>query len=149
MPAETESLASATNSLGEPLPRLARMFAALSATNKAILQAKTGAELYQQVCEAALCGGNFLTAAILFRELGTDLLKVAAGAGTGIDRLCAASISISETSTHGRSLAATTFRTGERCFSNNVLNDARCASWHDDALKVGINATPSGFVRGI
>ena len=45
--------------------RLAKMFAALSATNEAILRTKSADELYQQVCKAALSGGNLLGAAIL------------------------------------------------------------------------------------
>src|ERR1700724_3646342 len=70
-----------TSTPGEPLPSAARTFAALSATSKAILQARTGAELYQQFCEAALRGGNIIGAAILVREPGTDLLKPVAAAG--------------------------------------------------------------------
>ena len=59
----------------EPLQRLARMFAALSATNEAILRTTATDELYQQVCDAALSGGNLIGAAILLHESGTNQLK--------------------------------------------------------------------------
>ena len=65
----------------EPLQRLARMFAALSATNEAILRTTAADELYQQVCDAALSGGNLIGAAILLHESGTNQLKFVAGRG--------------------------------------------------------------------
>ena len=37
----------------------ARMFAALSATNEAILRTGSQEELYQRVCDAAVYGGKF------------------------------------------------------------------------------------------
>ena len=39
--------------------RLTRMFAALSATNEAIMRAKSRSELFDMVCEAAANGGRF------------------------------------------------------------------------------------------
>ena len=72
---------------GEPLQRLARMFAALSATNEAILRTTATDELYQQVCDAALSGGNLIGAAILLHESGTNQLKFVAGAGNNIEQL--------------------------------------------------------------
>src|ERR1700730_18603577 len=50
----------------------ARMFAALSATNEAILYAKSPDELYQQVCEAAFSSGDFLVTAILLLDPATS-----------------------------------------------------------------------------
>jgi hypothetical protein len=60
---------------------LVKMFAALSATNEAILRIKSREKLFQQVCEAAMQSGSFLAAVIAMREPGTDTLKVVAGAG--------------------------------------------------------------------
>ena len=44
--------------------RLTRMFAALGATNEAIMRAKSRTELFELVCEAATVGGNFTSTAI-------------------------------------------------------------------------------------
>src|SRR5215469_3565418 len=69
---------------GEPTTlqaELARTLAALSATNEAILYAKSPEELYRKVCEAAFSSGDFLaTAVFLFKDC-SDLLDFVAGFG--------------------------------------------------------------------
>src|SRR5258708_23737449 len=44
--------------------RFARMFAALSDTNEAIMRAGSPQDLYQRVCEAAVHGGRLMAASI-------------------------------------------------------------------------------------
>jgi hypothetical protein len=66
---------------------IARTFAALSATNEAILYAKSPEELYRQVCEAAFSSGDFLATAIFLLEPGTNMLRFAAGFGEDTVRL--------------------------------------------------------------
>ena len=57
----------------------ARMLAALSATNEAVLRAHSSAELFQRVCEAAVDGGGLcLAAALLPDSAGVPALR---GAG--------------------------------------------------------------------
>ena len=51
---------------------VARTLAALSATNEAILYAKTPEQLYQQVCEAAVFSGDFLAKGIFLLEAATE-----------------------------------------------------------------------------
>lgn len=114
---------------GRSIERLAGMFAALSATNEAILRAKSQEELYQQVCDAALRGGNFVATAILLLEPGTDHLNLVAGAGQGIERLRTVHISIAEASAQGQGLAGTAFRTQKPCVSNDFMNDERSRAW--------------------
>jgi hypothetical protein len=101
------------------------MFAALSATNEAILRTKSADELYQQACEAALSGGSLLGAAILLREPGTDQLKFVAGAGDDTERLRDVEISVSEASPTGRGLAGEAFCSSKPCVSNDYLHDMR------------------------
>ncbi|MFN5722161.1 MAG: GAF domain-containing protein, partial [Bradyrhizobium sp.] len=48
----------------EQKERLRRMFAALSATNEAIMRAKSRSELFDLVCDAAAVGGQFISATI-------------------------------------------------------------------------------------
>jgi len=52
--------------------RLTRMFAALSATNEAIMRAKSRAELYELVCEAAAKGGRFNSTSILLARSDSE-----------------------------------------------------------------------------
>src|SRR3954471_2345943 len=61
--------------------RLRKMFAALVATNEAVLRPNSQADLLQHVCEAALHSGDFVAAVIFMLEPGTEMLKAAAGAG--------------------------------------------------------------------
>ena len=73
---------------------IARTFAALNATNEAILYAKSPEELYAKVCEAAFSSGDFLASAIFLLEAETGLLRFAAGFGEDIARLRSIDISI-------------------------------------------------------
>jgi diguanylate cyclase (GGDEF)-like protein len=114
------------------------MYAALSAANEAVLRINSQEKLFQQVCEAALHGGNFL-AAILLREPGTDMLKVVARAGDDAE-LYARSYSISETSPDGSGLVGMAFRTQKPSVSNDLLNDERLKSWHQAANRAGARA---------
>ena len=66
--------------------RLARMFAALSATNEAIMRAKCPEELYQLVCNAAVHSGKFFGTTVLLNEPGSPWLAAVAGTG-GTDAL--------------------------------------------------------------
>ena len=65
---------------------IARIFTALSATNEAVLYAKSPEELCRQVCEAAFSSGDFLATAIFLLEPDTDMLGFAAGFGEDFDR---------------------------------------------------------------
>ena len=66
---------------------LARTFEALSATNEAILYAKSPAELYEKVCGAAFSSGDFLATAVFLVESGGNAIRFAAGFGEDIVRL--------------------------------------------------------------
>jgi diguanylate cyclase (GGDEF)-like protein len=126
-------------SAGQSPARLVRMFAALSATNEAVLRINSQENLFQQVCEAALHSGNFVAAAILLRESGTDTLKAVAAAGDD-GELRAATYSISESSPAGRGLVGIAFRTCKPCVSNDLLNDERLKAWHQAASRRGARA---------
>jgi diguanylate cyclase (GGDEF)-like protein len=128
-----------STSAAQTLERLAKMFAALSATNEAILRAKSQDEFFQQVCEAALRSGNFIATVVLLQESGTDALKAVAWAGDA-ERLRLRSYSISETSPVGNGLAGMAFRTRKPCVSNDLVNDERMKSWHENARRAGVGA---------
>src|SRR5437762_14127812 len=89
---------------------IARTFAALNATNEAILYAKSPEELYGQVCEAAFSSGDFLATAIFLLEPGTNLLKFAAGCGEDTKRLRSINISIVAGTPEGSGVGGQAFR---------------------------------------
>jgi hypothetical protein len=109
------------------------MFAALSATNEAILRINSKEKLFQQVCDAALQSGNFIAAVILLREPGADTLKAVAGAGNDAD-LRARDYSMLATSPLGNGLVGIACRTQQPCISNDLLNDERLKSWRPAAI---------------
>ncbi len=61
--------------------RLNRMFGAISATNEAILRAKTEQELYQRVCDAAVYNGKSAATVVLLAQPDSIWLKPVAGDG--------------------------------------------------------------------
>ena len=95
----------------EQAERLTRMFAALSATNEAIMRAATRAELFQLVCEAAAQGGRFTSTIIALAEPGSDFLNIVATAGPNAE--LSKTLRLATTTAHpeGRGLSGTAFRT--------------------------------------
>ena len=119
---------------------ITRTFAALNATNEAILYAKSPDELYAQVCEAAFSSGDFLATAVFLLEPGTDMLRFAAGFGEDIKRLRQIDISIVAGTPEGSGVCGQAFRDRKICISNDYLNDARSAAWRQGAYDARVGA---------
>jgi GAF domain-containing protein len=133
---------------GQNPSRLFKMFAALSATNEAILRINSKEKLFQQVCDAALQSGNFIAAVILLREQGADTLKAVAGAGNDAE-LRARNYSSLATSPLGNGLVGIACRTQQPCISNDLLSDERLKSWHPAAIRAGARAAAAlPVIRG-
>src|ERR1700704_2232035 len=119
---------------------IARTFAALSATNEAILYAKSSEELYRQVCEAAFSSGDFLATAIFSAEPGPHLLRFATGFGEDIVRLRGIDISIVANTPEGSGVCGQAFRDQKVCISNDFLNDTRSLAWRQGACAGQVGA---------
>ncbi|MET0332920.1 MAG: EAL domain-containing protein [Rhizobacter sp.] len=116
------------------------MYAALSATNEAIIHSQAPAELFDRMCRAAVEGGQFLGAAIVLPMTGADGddhgkgARIAATAG--LAGLRDAVISIDVETPEGRGLVGEAFRTRCPAVSQDFLSDARTQPWHDMARSV-------------
>jgi diguanylate cyclase (GGDEF)-like protein len=119
---------------------IARTFAALSATNEAILYAKSPEELYWQVCEAAFSSGDFLAAAIFLLEPEGNLLRFAAGFGEDTIRLRSIDISVAADTAEGSGVCGQAFRDQKVCISNDFLNDAASLAWRKGASEGHVGA---------
>ena len=119
---------------------LARTFAALSATNEAILYAKSPEDLYRQVCEAAFSSGEFLATAVFLLEPETNLLRLATGFGEDIARLRSIDISIAAGTPEGSGVCGQAFRDRKICISNDFLNDPRSLAWRQGASEAHVGA---------
>jgi len=119
---------------------IARTFAALSATNEAILYAKSPEELYRQVCEAAFSSGDFLATAVFLLEPATNRLRFAVGFGDDVKRLCEIDISIASDIAEGTGVCGQAFRDQKISISNDYLNDARSLAWREGTTEAHIGA---------
>ena len=119
---------------------IARTFAALNATNEAILYAKSPEELYEKVCEAAFSSGDFLAATIFLLDPETNLLRFAAGCGDDIARLRSIDISIVANTPEGSGVCGQAFRDQQVCVSNDFLNDPRSLPWRAGAEAAQVGA---------
>ena len=117
------------------------MFAALSATNEAILRTNSREELFQQVCEAALHSGDFNGTVVLLPEPATGMLKAVAGAGENIELLRKVPFSIDPAVIYGTGICGTAFRTQKICIHNNLRGDERVKSWQEDARRAEVGAS--------
>ena len=118
--------------------RVARMFAALSDTNEAIMRVASPEDLYQRVCEAAVHGGKLLAATLCVPRENSMDAQIVAVAGEGAEHLRNVRLSIDASIPEGRSLIGTAFRTQAPCVSNDFLADSRTAPWHEAAKQAGI-----------
>jgi diguanylate cyclase (GGDEF)-like protein len=123
--------------------RLTGMFEALSATNEAIMRAKTRAQLFELVCEAAVFGGTFASATIALAEPAGEFLRIAASKGTNYDRMRSRRFAISAGDPEGRGLTGTSFRTRAPCIMNDFLADERTTPWHALAREDGTRSGAS------
>jgi len=124
----------------EQKERLARMFAALSATNEAILRAKSREEMFKLVCQGAASGGKFTSIVIALARPGSDFLDSVAAGGAAADASLKVRLSTNEAHPGGRGLSGRAFRSGQACISNDYLADQSMQSLHARVRDDGANS---------
>jgi GAF domain-containing protein len=104
------------------------VYAALGATNEAILRTTAQDELFQRVCDAAVQVGMRVAVTLLPQQDGWLDCVAAAGleAGSPLPNL---RISVKSDSDRGHGLSGTAFRTAKPCISNDYQNDPRLLPW--------------------
>ncbi len=121
--------------------RLARMLAALSSTNEAIIRATSRAELFTLVCEAAAKGGRFNSTGILLARSDSDFADMAAVAGPTAANMRQVRVSINADHPEGRGLFGNAFRSRQACISNDLRADPRGVAFrqfvHADGARSG------------
>lgn len=113
--------------------RLAQMFAALSATNEAIMRAPTRSELFDLVCEAAVMGGKFTSVTIALHEPGETLLRIVSCAGPNRHRIIGTQFSIDPEHPAGKGMTGAAFRTGQTCIQNDFQVNSGSLFWRKEA----------------
>lgn len=120
--------------------RLQNMFAALSATNEAILRTKAPEELYQRVCDAAVNNGKFTTTMILKPNPDSGWMEIQAMTSVGEDMMRNYRMSIDAALPEGQGTVGTAYRSGKSSLRNNMVSDPRMTPWRERAVKAGIAA---------
>lgn len=117
--------------------RLTRMFAALSATNEAIMRATTRDELFRMVCAASVEGAKFSSTTVFLPQADNHFLKIAASAGPNEPFIMRLKYSSRADRAEGRGLVGTAFRSGRPAVANEYQRDARTLNWHALTRKSG------------
>ena len=120
--------------------RITRMFAALTATNEAIMRARSEEEMLKRVCEAAVEQGKLLGAAIFMPETESTWFRLAAQASAYPEITASVRFSCDPSIPQGQGMGGTAFRTGKPCLSNDVANDPRSRPWLSLVKKAGLAA---------
>ena len=118
--------------------RLNRMFGAISATNEAILRAKTELELYQLVCDAAVHSGKSFATVALLAEPGSIWLKPVAGTGDMAVQITRTKFSIDPENPYGKGVTGEAFRTQKACINADIA--AKSGAWKDVQRETGATA---------
>ena len=122
------------------LRRLNVMFGAISATNEAILRAKTEPDLYQRVCDAAVHSGKSIATVVLLAEEGSIWLKPAAGTGESLEQIISSPFSIDPDNVYGNGVCGKAFRTQKPCINNDILNSEQSRPWRQDRNRTSVVA---------
>ena len=120
--------------------RITRMFAALTATNEAVMRARSEDEMLERVCEAAVDQGELLGAAIFMPEPDSTWFRLAAHASVYPEITESLRFSCDPSIPQGQGLGGTAFRTGKPSLSNDVANDPRAQPWLPLVKKAGLSA---------
>jgi PAS domain S-box-containing protein len=120
--------------------RMSRMFAALSATNEAIMRVTDADQLYRDVCAAAVAGGKFKLAAIsmVTPQDNEPRAHIVACDGIGAERLLGLRFSLREDLAEGQGLVGMAYRARRPSVSNHIDRDARMSHWSKLAQQTGI-----------
>ena len=119
----------------EQKERLTRMLAALSATNEAIMRARSRSELFELVCEAAANGGKFTATTIALVNPNSEYLDIVATAGPTAASAREVRMSVNEAQPEGRGISGMAFRSGKASIMNDYLADSRSQAFHARARR--------------
>ncbi len=131
--------------------RVSRMYAALSATNEAIMRAKSREELFRMVTKAAGAGGRFTSTSILLANENSEFFDLAATDGPRAEIIRSRKYSPRDDRPEGRGLTGTAFRTGEPCVRNDIRANEKLVQWPYDNSMQGASRSGAAlplFSRG-
>ena len=132
------------------LRRQKDLYEMLSQTNQTIVRCSDQYSLFSEICRIAVEHGRFRFAwiGVLDAEKCRVLPRTRFGEDAGyIDTVHAARTADGQEEQGGQGLVMQTVRTGVHAISNDFLEDAALAPWHDEASKAGVRAAGAFPIR--
>ncbi len=123
--------------------RVRRMYAALSATNEAILRTDDAEALYRSVCALLVEHAGLKLAAVRLVDRATGWIESVAHAGEPASYLAKARVSVDRELPNAHGPAGQAVQEGRTIVNNDYLNDPSLALWHGVARESGIASTAS------
>ena len=117
-----------------------RLYAALSASNDAVLRASTSQTMIGAVCESVVTEGQLPGAMIFLHDKTTQKFDFMGGAGKFRRPVPGPKLSSDPADSYGHGLGATSFRSGRPCVSTDLENDPRVQCWLPLLRDTGSNA---------
>lgn len=123
--------------------RITQLYAALSRCNKAVVHCENEAELFQEICSAAVELGGMTTAWVGLIDETTKQVKPVSSFGTGIKYLDSIRISVNSDDPFVRGLTGTSIRENRAVWCQDFQNDLATEPWHERAKEFGWRSSAS------
>ena len=120
---------------------LARLYAALSQCNQAIVRCTTEEELFPQICRDAVNFGSMKMAWIAMVDASSRRAIPVASHGQGEEYLADIEISIDAEDSFGNGPTGTAIRDNQPVWCQDFSSDPRTAAWHERAGQFGWGAS--------
>ncbi|MDO9307416.1 MAG: PAS domain S-box protein, partial [Mesorhizobium sp.] len=121
--------------------RLSRLYRTLSECNAAVVLCASEAELYAEVCRAAVESGGFKMAWIGQADPATRMIVPVASFGANLEYLQGIRISVDADHPNGLGPTGTAIREGQPFWCQDFANDPRTTPWHARGAEYGWGAS--------
>ena len=136
------------------IERLNRLYATLCGLNQSIVQVKSRAELFQEVCRITVAHAGFQVVWVGWHDRETHEVRPVARAGDGADYVDKIKV-YSDERPEGRGPVGLCMRSGKPCIVEDFVHDPRATPWREAAIAHGLLSVASlpiqlnGEVRGV
>ena len=128
------------------IARLARLYAALSHINRAIVWVATREALFEAICQALVAHGGFRMAWIGWYDPATQRIVPVAECGDESHHLEVTTVSGAD-QPNGRGPTGTAFRSGKPCICNDAANDPGSLPWREEIVRRGFLSSAALPIR--
>lgn len=126
---------------------LSQLYAALSRTQRALMDCHDETSLFSRVCQIAVDHGGMAMAWIGICDSVSGKIQPVASAGRNTDYLDGISISSRLDTPEGRGPTGTAFREGSAIFIQDFMSSTITSPWHERARRCGWRASAAVGIR--